>query len=246
MTVETLEFIRPDWQAPESINALCTTRLGGISKGGYASLNLATHVADDPEHIVTNRLRLAETLQLPAEPQWLDQTHSINVVNLDGTDNRQADAAITRKPGCIAVVLTADCLPILFCNRQGTEVAATHAGWRGLLNGVLEQTVLKMQSDAADILAWMGPAIGPLKFEVGEEVRQAFILQNKQNDAFFYQNRPEHYLADLYSIARLRLKNISLVHISGGEFCTYRDDRFFSYRKEKMTGRQASLIYIKK
>ena len=246
MTVETLEFIRPDWQAPESINALCTTRLGGISKGGYASLNLATHVADDSEHIVTNRRRLTETLQLPAEPQWLNQTHSTNVVDLDESDIRQADAAITRNPGSTAVVLTADCLPVLFCNRQGTEVASAHAGWRGLLNGVLEQTVLKMQSDAADILSWMGPAIGPLKFEVGEEVRQAFILQNKYNDAFFNQNRPEHYLADLYSIARLRLKNIGLAHISGGEFCTYTDDHFFSYRKEKMTGRQASLIYIKK
>jgi len=246
MLNENIEIIHPDWDAPASINAFCTTRSGGVSKHGYDSFNLATHVEDNAEDVATNRLRLFQVLNLPAEPQWLDQTHSVNVAELDETGDRQADAAITRCPGNIAVVLTADCLPVLLCNRQGTEVAAAHAGWRGLLNGVLEQTVSQMKSDAKDVLAWMGPAIGPLKFEVGEEVRQAFVLDDQQNDDFFQQNRADHFLADLYSIARLRLKNLGLQHISGGEFCTFTDDRFFSYRRKKMTGRQACLIYINK
>jgi len=246
MLNENIEIILPDWDAPASINAFCTTRSGGVSKFGYDSFNLATHVEDAAEAVATNRQRLLQALNLPAEPQWLEQTHSINVTELDETGDRQADAAITRCPGKIAVVLTADCLPVLLCNRQGTEVAAAHAGWRGLLNGVLEQTVSQMKSDAQDVLAWMGPAIGPLKFEVGDEVRQAFTLQNQQNDQFFQQNRPDHFLADLYSIARLRLKNLGLQHISGGGFCTFSDDRFFSYRRKKITGRQACLIYINK
>ncbi|MCP4077643.1 MAG: peptidoglycan editing factor PgeF [Gammaproteobacteria bacterium] len=246
MQNENIEIILPDWEARSSVNAFCTTRLGGVSKHGYDSFNLATHVEDDAEDVATNRLHLSQVLNLPAEPQWLDQTHSVNVAELDETGDRQADAAITRSPGNVAVVLTADCLPVLFCNRQGTEVAAAHAGWRGLLNGVLEQTASQMKSDAKDILAWMGPAIGPLKFEVGEEVRQAFVLHDQQNENFFQQNRPGHFLADLYSIARLRLKNLGLQHISGGDFCTFTDHRFFSYRREKMTGRQACLIYINK
>ena len=241
-----LECVFADWPAPESVFACCSTRAGGVSLHGFGSLNLATHVGDDGAHVILNRQRLVDVLKLPSQPQWLNQTHSINVIDLDTDDSREGDAAMTRVKGKVAVVLTADCLPVLFCNRQGTEVAAAHAGWRGLLNGVLEKTVQKMKSPAGDIMAWMGPAIGPLQFEVGEEVREAFINNDSESRSYFKQNRASHYLADLYSISRLRLKKLGLLSVYGGEFCTFtQGEHFFSYRKEQKSGRQASLIYIK-
>ncbi len=247
MPTAAIEFIVPDWDAPASIRALCTTRPGGVSRAGYASLNLATHVQDSAQAVAQNRLLLRRQLQLPTEPQWLEQTHSTRVIDLDHDNNRQGDAALTRQPGRVAVVMTADCLPVLFINRQGTEVAAAHAGWRGLLNGVLEQTLDAMQSDPQHISAWLGPAIGPQHFEVGAEVRAAFIEQDAQARECFRQNRPDHYLADLYQLARLRLKKHGVNAISGGEYCTYAEsERFFSYRREPITGRQASLIWISK
>ncbi|MCK4707315.1 MAG: peptidoglycan editing factor PgeF [Gammaproteobacteria bacterium] len=242
-----LVCIFPDWPAPESIIACCTTRSGGVSQDGFASLNLATHVEDNVQHVAINRQRLVQALKLPSQPSWLNQTHSVNVIELDADDSTEGDAAITSVADKVAVVLTADCLPVLFCNRQGSEVAAAHAGWRGLLNGVLEQTVLQMKSEATDVMAWLGPAIGPLQFEVGAEVREEFINKDPELHSCFSQNRAHHYLADLYSIARLRLKKLGLSSINGGEFCTFSQaDKFFSYRREKITGRQASLIYIKK
>lgn len=245
--MDELNVIIPQWDAPDHVTALCTTRGGGVSEGGYAALNLASHVGDNPIAINQNRRRLLHAIGLPGEPQWLQQTHSIRVIDLDTGTNRDGDAALTRTPDTIATVLTADCLPVLFCNKSGSEVAAAHAGWRGLLNGVLEQTVNAMQSAAIDLMAWLGPAIGPEHFEVGEEVREAFLQHDPQNEAFFSSTRPGHYLADLYAVARLRLNKIGINLISGGEFCTYRDDQFFySYRRAKQTGRQASLIYINK
>lgn len=241
-----LEVITPCWPAPESVIACSTTRQGGVSQQGFESLNLASHVADNIDHVNENRQRLEQALCLPSSPCWLHQTHSIHVVNLDNDSSREGDAALTSIAGKVTAVLTADCLPVLFCNRKGTEVAAAHAGWRGLLDGVLEQTVLHMTSRAQDMMAWMGPAIGPLQFEVGAEVRDAFIHQDAETECCFEHSRAGHFLADLYSIARLRLKKLGVPSIYGGEFCTFsQTNRFFSYRREKQTGRQASLIYIK-
>ena len=242
---QDLELIYPDWDAPEQIQALCTTRYGGVSDGLYTSLNLASHVEDEPAHVSQNRQRLVRQLELPAEPQWLEQTHSTTVVDLDHENQRLGDAAISSTPGSIAVVLTADCLPVLLCNRTGDEVAAAHAGWRGLVNGVIEQTVNAMRSEPGQLMAWLGPAIGPQSFEVGTEVREAFVQRHTQADACFRENRPGHYLADLYALARLRLELLGISEISGGDYCTFEDSqRFFSYRRDRQTGRQASLIYI--
>ncbi len=242
-----LDLIQPDWPAPQSIVACSTTRSGGVSGAGFKSLNLATHVNDNAQQVAINRQRLVDYLKLPSEPQWLQQTHSIKVVDLDTESLRDGDAALTSIAGKVAVVLTADCLPVLFCNRQGSEVAAAHAGWKGLLNGVLEQTVIKMNSPAEHIMAWMGPAIGATQFEVGSEVRDAFIQHEEEVESCFKESRQGHYLADLYAIAKLRLKKQGITSIYGGEFCTFTEkQRFFSYRREKITGRQASLIYIKK
>lgn len=242
-----LDIIIPDWQAPAHIRALCTLRRGGVSTGGYTSLNLADHVGDDPVHVSLNRSRLVHALDLPEEPEWLQQTHSIRVIDLDHSQSREGDAAVTTLPRTIAVVLTADCLPVLLCDVEGKEVAAAHAGWRGLLNGVLEQTVLQMRSDPGDLLAWLGPAIGQQHFEVGEEVREAYLQHSADNEGFFSSTRPGHYLADLYGIARLVLNKLGISHISGGDNCTYSDPgTFFSYRRDGETGRQASLIYINK
>ncbi len=239
------EIIRPDWNLPSRVKAMSTTRLGGVSEGLFASLNLAGHVDDDPRRVEENRQILGSYLNLPAEPAWLEQTHSIRVIDLDYQQLRDGDAAVTRKPGQIAVVMTADCLPVLFSNAAGDEVAAAHAGWRGLLKGVLEQTVFAMQSAAHDVHAWLGPAIGPLSFEVGEEVYRAFIEEDASIESSFTANRPGHYLCDIYSIARRRLNKAGISHIYGGGFCTYQDrERFFSYRRDHQTGRQASLIYF--
>ena len=241
-----LELINPDWAAPANVVALQTTRHGGFSREGYASLNLASHVDDDDHLVGRNRKLLAQTCGLPGEPAWLQQTHSTRVINLDRDHHRQGDAARTARPGAVAVVLTADCLPVLFCHRDGHEVAAAHAGWRGLVGGILEQTVASMQSPAHELLAWLGPAIGPTNFEVGVEVLQAFVELQAESAAAFTENRPGHYLADLYQLARLRLKRAGVDAISGGDQCTFADtDRFISYRREKTCGRQASLIYIK-
>ncbi|MBC8211724.1 MAG: peptidoglycan editing factor PgeF [Gammaproteobacteria bacterium] len=247
MPVKNNAFIVPDWNAPDAITAVCSTRQGGVSRAGFDSFNLATHVEDDPARVALNRQRLLQQLGLSAQPQWLEQTHSIRAIDLDRDSGRDGDAAVTRTPGRVAVVLTADCLPVLFTNSAGSEVAAAHAGWRGLLNGVLEQTLAAMHSKPEAIMAWLGPAIGPQQFEVGAEVREQFVQQMAAAEACFVQNRAGHYLADLYQLARLRLEKQGLSLISGGDYCTYtQSDLFYSYRREKVTGRQASLIYINK
>jgi polyphenol oxidase len=248
MPNSNLQIIPAEWvlQAP-SVTAFCTTRAGGVSEGDFASLNLADHVQDNPQAVAKNRQLLKQQLALPAEPDWLKQTHSIDVIDLDRSASREGDAAYCSSPGRIAVVMTADCLPVLFCNTAGSEVAAAHAGWRGLVNGILEQNVAAMNSENGQIMAWLGPAIGPAKFEVGSEVRAQFIEQDAEAASCFSQNRPGHYLADLYSLARIRLYKAGVTLISGGEFCTFSEqERFFSYRRENVTGRQASMIYINK
>lgn len=245
MSDTALEWILPDWAAPAQIHAVATTRAGGVSANGYSSLNLASHVGDEPGAVTANRQRLRAALRLPAEPEWLEQTHSTRVIDLSREAARTGDAAITRQPRQIAVVMTADCLPVLLCNQHGTEVAAAHAGWRGLHAGILEHTVKRMHSAPAQILAWLGPAISQAHFEVGEEVRDAFIRHDEQAASAFLLNKPGHYLADLYQLARQRLKKTGIGHISGGQSCTYAEaNQFFSFRREAKTGRQASLIWI--
>lgn len=237
-------MILPDWPAPARVKCLMTTRAGGVSQAPWGSLNLGDHVGDDPAHVAANRARLCR--QLPAEPGWLRQVHSARVVELGREPNREADAALTRQPAQVCAVLTADCLPVLLCDRAGSVVAAAHAGWRGLADGVLEATVAAMQAPPGEILAWMGAAIGPQAFEVGDEVRQAFVAQHAEASvAFVPQPMPGKWLADIYQLARIRLKHAGVQAIYGGGRCTFNEaDSFYSYRRDGVTGRMAALIWL--
>lgn len=253
MTQKT-PFIRPDWPAPASVFALCTTRSGGSSLPPYDSFNIAHHVGDDPESVAANRSLLADALPLEHSIQWLEQVHGVKVVEAcnagEGDGYPVADAAWSGTPGVACAVMTADCLPVLFCSSDGTRVAAAHAGWRGLLAGVLESTVQALETDSGELMAWLGPAIGPGAFEVGPEVREAF-LDAADGDAliatcFSSSPRPGHYLADLYALAHHRLEAFGLRQIHGGNFCTFTDSkRFYSYRRDGQTGRMASLVMIR-
>lgn len=241
-----LEFITPEWSAPASVRAYTTTRHGGFSQIPYHGFNLAEHVGDDPDVVMKNRALLRTALNLPSEPIWLQQVHGIHTVpaRLENL-NSCADAIFTTEINQVCVVMTADCLPVLFCDKAGTRVAAAHAGWRGLAGGVLEATVRALAVPPQEILAWLGPAIGAQAFEVGEEVRETFIAQLPQADQAFQSTRPQHWLADLYLLARQRLQHLGIEEISGGTHCTYSDkERFYSYRRDKITGRMATLIWL--
>lgn len=239
-------LIFPDWPQPKNVSSCSTTRAGGVSLPPFDSLNLGDHVDDRPEAVSENRQRLVELAQLPQQPVWLEQVHGTHVLHLDGGEpkNKQADAVYSNQAGQVCAIMTADCLPVLFCNQAGTEVAAAHAGWRGLCNGVLENTVRQFISPANEIMAWLGPAIGAKKFEVGAEVRQAFINQSPDLASAFIPHNGK-YLADIYLLARKKLNAIGINAIYGGDFCTVSDEnRFFSYRREGKTGRMASLIWV--
>lgn len=243
-----LHLLRPDWPAPAAVQAVVTTRAGGCSRGAYASLNLGAHVGDAPADVACNRQRLQQALQLSQAPVWLQQVHGTQVLSLPTTAHTfEADAACTTQPGLACAVLTADCLPVLFCDRAGSVVAAAHAGWRGLLAGVLENTVRSMAVSSTTIMAWLGPAIGPQAFEVGAEVRTAFVAQDTDADAAFTAAAASgKFMADLYALARLRLQRIGVTQIYGGGACTYSDPGlYFSYRREPVTGRMATLIWLK-
>ena len=237
-------MIQPDWPAPTRVKCLMTTREGGVSQTPWTSLNLGDHVGDDPLHVAANRARLRR--QLPAGPGWLRQVHSARVVELGREPEPEADASFTRESGQVCAVLTADCLPVLLCDRAGSVVAAAHAGWRGLAGGVLEATVAAMQVPPEGILAWMGAAIGPQAFEVGDEVREAFVAQHPQAAAAFVpQPAPGKWLADIYQLARIRLKHAGVQAIHGGGRCTFNEvDSFYSYRRGGVTGRMAALIWL--
>ena len=242
--------IQPDWPAPENVLALSTTRTGGASNGPYESLNLAEHVEDRPESVQTNRDLLSELLPAGATVQWLRQVHGTSVLTVAGSAGEPvtADACLTRESLTACAVLTADCLPVLLCDRSGSVVAAAHAGWRGLGAGVLESTVEAMGVASAELMAWLGPAIGPTAFEVGPEVRQLFVSADPGAAPCFKPSpdREGHFLADLPGLARLRLANLGINALFGGNDCTYGDaERFFSYRRDGQTGRMASLILIK-
>jgi YfiH family protein len=239
-------FLIPDWPAPANVRAASSLRIGGASEGPFASFNLAQHVGDDPAAVDENRRRLREDLRLPAEPVWLNQVHGTHVVEavLQPTPPT-ADASVARSPGQVCIVMTADCLPVLFCDRQGTRVAAAHAGWRGLVGGVLAQTIAALAAPPQELLAWLGPAIEQPAFEVGEEVREQFVARNPANASAFDRNERGRWQADLYALARQELRQLGVQQIHGGGFRTHADaKRFFSYRREQRTGRMASLVWM--
>jgi YfiH family protein len=236
--------VLPDWPAPARVKGLMTTRAGGVSEAPWAGLNLGDHVGDNPEHVAANRARLRQ--QLPGEPAWLRQVHSARVVEVGREPTPEADASYTRQAGSVCAVLTADCLPVLFCDRAGSVVAAAHAGWRGLAGGVLEVTVAAMQVPPGEMLVWMGAAIGPQALEVGDEVRQAFVGQHPEaSEAFVPQPMPGKWLADIYHLARISLEHAGVQAIYGGGRCTYQEtESFYSYRRDGVTGRMAALIWL--
>ncbi len=243
-----MKFVKAQWQAPDHVQALTTTRVGGVSQGTYKGLNLGDHVSDSVEHVQANRTLLSTELGLKRRPQWLTQVHGIEVVKAkDDGVCRQADACWTDEPGLACVVMTADCLPVFFTNIDGSQVAVAHAGWRGLLAGVLEET-LSVFDQVSELHVWFGPAIGPNAFEVGPEVKSLFCDHDPDAEIAFSESAVglNKYLADLYALARLRLLKAGVKNISSCDLCTYSDDdSFYSYRRDGETGRLASLIWIK-
>ena len=262
-------WIVPDWPAPDNVRALQTTRHGGVSAGVYASMNLGDHVGDDPALVAQNRALLR--VRLPADPVWLKQVHGNAVADADHAIGvPEADAAFAQRPNTVCAVLTADCLPVLLCDHAGTVVGAAHAGWRGLAGGAVEAAVRAMGVEPASLMAWLGPAIGPQAFEVGEEVRQAFMAHDPDAHKAFVpcvgralarhvglkadlqgcsagdtESSTQKWLADIYLLARQRLALIGVERVYGGGLCTYGDsERFFSYRRDGATGRMASLVWL--
>lgn len=276
-TIDAAAWITPDWPAPATVRALSTTRHGGVSTGLYGlsgglagGLNLGTHVGDDAASVAINRARVAD--QLPAMPRWLEQVHGCGVVTADDVVDKKvgkdgaghgvaedgaprADASVATTPGHVCAIMTADCLPVLLCDAAGTVVGAAHAGWRGLCDGVIEATLEQMAARARGEppkrwMAWLGPAIGPDAFEVGAEVREAFLARALPNelatvDAAFRPGAPGKYWADIYALARTRLARAGCEQVYGGDACTVTDaDRFYSYRRDGKTGRMATLIWL--
>ncbi|MEO5342961.1 MAG: laccase domain-containing protein [Gammaproteobacteria bacterium SHHR-1] len=303
-----MTWLQPDWPAPPQVRAASTSRLGGLSQGPYAGLNLATHVGDDAQSVADNRALLQQALALPGPPLWLEQVHGCEVACLEMPPREflpiQADASYSNHPGAVCAVMTADCLPLLLCDRTGSEVAAVHAGWRGLCDGVIEAAVARFSAPPAELLAWLGPAIGPQAFEVGAEVREAFVRRDAVAAEAFVPaglgtrdsglenaasrtnltaqaakplaslvrgiggrgvgergdvptqaicSSPESrapspvnkYFADIFLLARQRLQTLGIDQISGGGLCTYSDpEHFFSYRRDGVCGRMATLIWI--
>lgn len=243
-----LELLRPDWPAPPRVGAAVSTRAGGVSTGPWASLNLGSHVGDDPACVAENRRRLRAALGLDAEPGWLAQVHGTAVARVDDACDGppEADAAVAFAPGRACAILTADCLPVLLCDAGGTGVGAAHAGWRGLAAGVVEAAVAALGCPPDDVLAWLGPAIGPDAFEVGAEVRAAFVDDDARAASAFRPNGRGRWQADLYALARLRLARAGVGRVYGGGWCTYSDPaRWYSHRRDGRCGRMASLVWLR-
>lgn len=234
----------PNWPAPPNIRALQTTRIGGFSRAPYDSLNLGSHVSDAPLDVARNRI-LLNTL-MPSEPVWLEQVHGTVVANADNPGCLpQADACIATHRSAVCVVMTADCLPVLLCDQQGTVVGAVHAGWKGLAAGVIEATVQTMNVPAQNLMAWLGPAISQPAFEVGAEVREVFIAADPKAESAFVAGQGGKWLADIYALARIRLNALGITQIYGSDYCTYKDtQRFFSYRRDGVTGRIGTFIWL--
>lgn len=237
-------WLTPDWPAPARVRACVTTRSGGVSQAPFDSLNLGAHVDDDPRAVEENRRRLTERLE--CRPSWLEQVHGVTVVEADPSRVLRADASWSAMPGVACTIMTADCLPALFCDRSGTRVAAAHAGWRGLAAGVLEATVDSLGVPGDELLVWLGPAIGPQAFEVGGEVRDAFVAAHAEaRSAFVPSANPGRFMADIYRLARIRLGAHGVTAVHGGGLCTFSDtERFYSYRRSSRTGRFASLVWL--
>ncbi len=266
------EWITPDWPAPPRVKAAATLRSGGVSLGAFSSLNLGSHVGDDPAAVAENRRLLQGALALPTQPVWLNQVHGIDVIDagayrcrensascVAGPDDSRgssphlaaeaspptADASVASERGAVCVVMTADCLPVLFCDRHGTRVGAAHAGWRGLAGGVLGATIEALQVPPAQLMAWLGPAIEQDAFEVGAEVRDQFLKLGAENQAAFHSNPRGRWQADLYQLARNELARLGVTAVYGGGFQCFADSkRFFSYRRENRTGRMATLVWL--
>lgn len=247
------QWITPDWSAPKNIKAIMTTRQGGYSQAPFDSMNLGDHVDDDRDCVKKNRAYLKQVLDLPRDPLWLNQVHGTTVVNVDHqpiVKHKQeiidADAEVAYQTGSVCAVMTADCLPVLFCNQQGTAIAAAHAGWRGLQAGVLEATVATLSCPTSEVMAWLGVAISPKYFEVGHEVRAAFMLDDHVAKAAFVPSLNEgKWFADIYHLARLRLSAVGVTQIYGGGECTFNSQsQFYSYRRVAKTGRMASLVWM--
>jgi polyphenol oxidase len=242
-------WFAPQWPAPSGVHVVSTLRgapgAGGASHAPYGYFNLGSHVGDDPLAVAENRRILVREAGLPAEPSWLAQVHGLTVADLDeAAPLGPADAAITRDSGKVCAILTADCLPIVFATDMGDTVAAAHAGWRGLAAGVIEATVRAMGAQPERLIAWLGPAIGPDHFEVGGEVREAFLSTDPGAGNAFKANALGRYMADLGMLARRQLEDLGVSHIYGGGECTYaRADRYFSHRRDGVTGRQATLVW---
>jgi len=243
----SIHFIQPQWPASAHVKALQTTRIGGVSAAPYASLNLGAHVNDDPIAVAKNRQLLSP--YLPSEPVWVNQVHGVEVIDAATSGCLQnADASFTTKPNVVCVTMTADCLPVLLCDKKGSVVAAAHAGWRGLCDGVIEAAVARMQVPASEILVWLGPAIGPNAFEVGDDVKVQFLAQDG-NAELAFRRHGDKWLCNMYLIARQRLNALGVTEVFGAsvneDFCTYSDEaRFFSFRRDNVTGRMASMIWL--
>ena len=237
-------FLRPDWPAPSKVQAAVSLRGGGVSNGPYASLNLGDHVGDEPAAVAENRRRLRGALQLPADPHWLRQVHGKRVVRAAAEERPEADAVWTSEAETVCAILTADCLPVLFCDDSGQHLAAAHAGWRGLCAGVLEATVAALPVAPARLMAWLGPAIGPQAFEVGPEVREAFVAHAAAAAEAFVAQAGGKYRADLPQLARQRLAAVGITRIYGGRECTVQGaPHYFSHRRDGRSGRMATLIW---
>ncbi|MFN7184190.1 MAG: peptidoglycan editing factor PgeF [Thermomonas haemolytica] len=241
-------FLRADWPAPPGVQALTTLRHGlGVSAPPFGRFNLGARCGDAPEAVAENRRQLEEALQLPASPRWLRQVHGVAVAVEPMEDEPEADAAVSATPGRVLAILTADCLPVVLAARGGGEIAAAHAGWRGLAAGVLEATVAAMRTPPAGLAAWLGPAAGPQAYEIGEEVRAAFVDRDPGAAAAFVATRPGHWRVDLYALARRRLAaaGLAMEAIHGGGLCTISDPaRFHSHRRDGRGGRMATLAWI--
>ena len=251
-------FLIANWPAPKNIHAFTTLRNGmGVSNPPFDQFNLGnrnSEQGDDPLHVAKNRELLMQACSLPSNPHWLRQVHGVDVLRFDKPasiaddfylNEPAADASVTSEKNIVLSILTADCMPVLFCNLDGSEVAAAHAGWRGLANGVLENTVRAMRSKPDDIMAWLGAAAGPAAYEIGVEVREAFIQYDKHAELAFVPTRENHWKVDLYQLARMRLRESGVTKICGGEYCTISEaDKFFSHRRDQRTGRMASIIWL--
>ena len=251
MSAADLQVLTPDWPAPSRVRSVFTLRTGGVSVAPYDSLNLGASIGDSPEAVAENRRRVREKFRLPAEPVWLEQVHGAEVVGLGAAAAtralvpRVADASVAQGTGYVCAIRVADCMPVLFAARDGSAVAAAHAGWRGLAGGVVEATVRRLGVPASQLIAWMGPAIGPAHFEVGEEVRAAFTATDVDAASAFVPNARGRWQCDLYALARRRLTGIGISDTYGGGWCTFAEaDRFFSYRRSGQCGRMAALIWI--